>query len=269
MTGHPFELRKLQSSYLRGDDFKSTNEEGYPPLTELILSHDCYNFKQGVTLDVANWLVEHGADVNQRCLRWDKGPLWYLMLGYEGTRTELADIGLFLLSQGADIHHDMQEEPGKTLQWVYRSLLAHQDNLVEAFIKCGVDLNQDPGYGGLQPLESVLRQIKDLSRTQFLTELFLSHGVDPNQYFLSGKTPIEVALLQLQNIPVCDALLRHGADLNICNKDGMSLASVIAVAEETTGALNASWVETKTQFEKLILDRNLPDNFLSRSLNRL
>ena len=250
-----FPVLYAQTSEAPKGNLRAFDDQGNPPLVALVLQPP--SRVSGRTFRAFLDLVEDGADPGQPCLRWDKTPLWYLFNGWEGSRQEMALMVQWLLCHDADIDHDMQEEPGGPIGWVRRSVLQKQDAIAMAFI-ARINPDADPGPGHLPLVEALMCGVREHERIAPLVGACLDQGADPNRLFFSGKTALETALLHLEDVPLCERLLKAGASPRWPNAQGQTLFESMAQAEATSGLLSANWPEIRIAFERLQLEMELP-----------
>ncbi len=139
-------------------------------------------------LDAAQWLLDHGAQVDKpRLPGWDYTPLCLV------NSVPMAEL---LKKNGANVHAKLYGREVSILTYV--AYFAKSD-VVEWFLRQGLD----PQMKGDDGKPNLLFELKD-GRT---ATLLLDAGVDPHQVDKNGRTPLSEA----RSGEVAQALIDHGA----------------------------------------------------------
>ena len=196
----------------------------FPLLAALSLGH----------IGVAEFLAEHGGDVNARGTR--RRTQLYTLLSSSYLDGNKIRSMRFLLEHGAD--PNLKGEDGETPLHILfshlRESLSINDVLpvAQLLLKHGADPNLKGKYGET-PLQVLLSS--DFGRSYSIndvlpvTQLLLKHGADPNLESKFGEAPLHKLLFgHLHHrycstgdvLPVAQLLLKYSADPNSKSKDG-------------------------------------------------
>ena len=162
------------------------NAKGETPLILI-----CRNRNIDARLQIAQLLLEHGADPN------DQTPLHALF-------QSIVDLPLvqLLLKHGADPNR-LDHENNSVLIKVIESNCAQKEDLEKLLIEHGADVNQR--CGNWNPLSMAIRYSSKV-------KILLESGADPNVGKLNGDPPLHLA--RQWNREVISDLLAFGADPN-------------------------------------------------------
>uniref|UniRef100_A0A914D403 Uncharacterized protein n=1 Tax=Acrobeloides nanus TaxID=290746 RepID=A0A914D403_9BILA len=151
-------------------------------------------------------LLKHQADIELK----DKYGRTSLMIA---ASSQNINIVLYLLGQGADPNR--KDKIDKTALHYAASNLYDNTLFAELLLKHGADIEIQDKDGWTSLMEAVL--YKRISIVRYLLE----QGSDPNRKDNRDKTALHHAALNLKdNKLIVELLLKHGADINIQDKDG-------------------------------------------------
>ena len=213
---YKFDLNKIKDS------------EGKTPL-----SNACYNDN----IEVAKFLIEHGADVNS------KDRDWYTPL-YWACYKENIELVKLLLEQGADV--DSKNKKGETpLYWACKK---GNTEIVKLLLEHGADVNIKDKYVDTPLYWACVKNHTEVAK------VLIGHGADVNSENNYGVSPLSWACRN-NNIELVKFLIEHGADVNSKGED-----------EETP--LSQACIKSNIEVVKLLLEHgagkdldadNLPD----------
>lgn len=163
------------------------------------LLHAALQFRQ---YDIVEYLLDCGLDINFI----DHTFGTPLMAAISFNNQEFIDL---LLRRGAD---GSIEACGETALKI--AIKKKNMNVIKYLLDAGVPVNVlGPDHG------NELYRVNDIE----IATILLNHGVDPNNQFFNGETPL-VNAVRKNNIPLIKLLLDHKADPNIKLNNGDNLA---------------------------------------------
>lgn len=164
-------------------------------------------------LKLVQYLVEHGADVNQQSGYDDATPLD--KASYFG----FFEIVRYLVEHGADIN--ARNKDGKTP--LMHACERYRSDIVKYLVQHGANVNSKDKYGS-----SVLHMVAQIGPLETV-QLLVDHGADVNIQNNNGDSPLYFATLK-HDLNIMDYLLANGADINVKTTGGMTplhLASLL------------------------------------------
>ena len=217
---------------------------------------------QGGQVDIVQWLINRGADVNAQnkdgltslhfasSVSDDKiGRMCVDILVAAGAKVNVQDNRGNTPLMSATMNGNMeciealslnggdfsiQNDDGVTpLKYV---LLHIEDtfgknidgeNLAKSLLKNGADINETNDYG-----DTLLTQlIISGNRTQKVVDFLLNNGMDANKQNREGFTPLMISIIH--HADECfEKLVRHGVDLNIQNEQGINALMYAAMLKK-------------------------------------
>lgn len=190
----------------RGANVNAKDKIGRTPL--------CLALLRG-RIDVANLLIEHGAEMNaQECYKNGANLLYYASMG------GCINFVKLLLEQGAEVNvmeRNGLDEPNTPLFWAARMGYVE---IAKLLIEHGAEVNvQNKG-------RSPLRSASTWNRVE-IVKLLLEHGAEVNIEDEDKWTPLHCAATR-NHIEVVKLLLEHGANVNAQNKYGNTVFHLIS-----------------------------------------
>ena len=159
------------------------------------------------SLECIKYLVEKGADVNDRCVVNSTTAI------FEASTSEIAE---WLISQGAEI--DLISTGGRVpLDYACQGLY---EGVVGVLLKQGADPNFRPKTNHFHTMMqwamagTRTQQVSDVERCEQIISLLLAHGAEPNATNVFGSTALHEAC-SFGHVNIVRLLLEHGADPNI------------------------------------------------------
>lgn len=203
------------------------------------------------------YLVSNGVDINARYDVSKKTPLMDAVR-YPGN----LEVVKFMFNNGADI--SLRDRNGNTV--LLMAVFAQKLNVVEFLLANGADINSR-NNDGLAPLSIAEKQgfsamikllkkhgakldKKELYNIEFLSVFshpnknlakirkYLNDGANPNYKFIKGSTPL-INAVKKEKKDLIDLLLKHKADVNLCDNDGrvpLSYAHTVEIAQDLINA---------------------------------
>ena len=172
---------------------------------ETILYLSCLNYANLSTID---WLLEHGADPN---ITDKDGKTALDILLDEGAFEHVYDIIESLVFHGAIVHDANRLLTG--------SCISDKLDLAVKALELGADINNTE-WEGDTPLIFASRE-----GHLDIIDMLLDKGADVNATSIAGFTPLACACIS-SNLNVIKILVEHGADVNAVTNDGASILSL-------------------------------------------
>ena len=170
-------------------------------------------FTKQLMLDIAQILIEHGADVNAR--DESGGTVLFFVLG-DNTPVEVVK---FLLARGAD--PSLKDDYGTTV--LHEATAERLADLVALFLASGTDVNLRDTDRQAPLHEAVWQDNKEM------VELLLARGADIAAREKNGDTPLHIAAVNGYS-SLFDLLVSRGADPQAKNKQRLT---AVACARST------------------------------------
>lgn len=176
-----------------------------------------FHFAARVKFDVVEHLeafLRHGADPNLLD-KEGKTPLFHVVEN-EFLRTKIDEAIKIMIKSGSNVNS--QAKDGKTILMAALSRSNAKYSTIKLLIETGVAVKDKVDRRGWPAIYYALK------RTD-LTHLLISHGAALNHHCFSGVSLIESALIHLSecNFELVKLLITHGAESDICLKNGESL----------------------------------------------
>ena len=175
----------------------------------------------GGNLEIAQFLIAHGADVNARDVLIGSPLLW-------AARSDSLELAEFLMTKGADVNaRNFNDET--PLLWAVQ---VGNLKLIESLIAKGADVNAKTNSGFTPLLSSLIEDISVNNRevNLDLAELLVAKGADINARTNDGKTPLLLAITMTKSLgffldstikrEIVQFLIDKGADVNARANDG-------------------------------------------------
>ena len=175
----------------KGSNVNCIPEEPLPPLSY------CGMLPDETGIKFAQYLIKHGADIKQK----DKEPLFFAIL------KKKINLIKFMVNEGADLQKRDDRSP--------LFLAARKDYLdaIKVFLENGADINLVDVNN-----QNILYHCLWSKGTKVL-EYLCSQGIDVNQKFEKGLTPLHIAAYN-GSVDAIKILLEHGAQLEIQSDSG-------------------------------------------------
>ncbi|CAH0396015.1 unnamed protein product [Bemisia tabaci] len=234
--------QKFQDKMIRflvenGADVNAAAYDGRTPLCLLVKHHG--------TLDIMRYLIEKGANLNKGDHRRGSPLLWAFYVDSEGLRPEVAN---FLIEMGADVNQPLgyfgnSDDPLKTPLHVAKNI-----STIELLVEKGADINATDKWGntplhfahslhrakylvlkganvnainkeGNTPLHCVLNV--------YCAKFLIKMGADVDAKNSKGYTPLHFAV----NTSIAKILIRNGADFRARAENGKTVLHTVAEAD--------------------------------------
>jgi uncharacterized protein len=166
----------------------------------------CYAADVG-DLDEIQWLLDHGADINQVDIS-DTPLIFAAGRGY-------SEIVKYLVSRGADVNKGREKHRSALIQ----AICNHHPDLANWLIDQGADVTVTESSG-----DSVLHFAAQYGNAQ-IAERLIDKGADINAKGGYGRTPLYTTLIYRSHgfgdYSVAEVLLKKGADPNITTEESV------------------------------------------------
>ena len=169
--------------------------------------------------EIADYLLNHGADVNIRDNYGDTPLMWCSCV------TGSADIAELLLKHGADVN--IQNEVGVTA--LMHCCVEGFIDIVKLVLQYDADVNIRDNNGMTALMDSCRIKNADIN----IVELLLKHDADVDVQNNDGQTVLIIAIVQ-DHLDIAKLLLQHGANPNIHEDRGLTPL----IIETTNGHLD-------------------------------
>lgn len=184
---------------------ESKDDNGATPLLCASRRNSTTNTRQPGQLEVANFLIDRGANVNVL----DKNGITILRAAFGGSDRNLELIRK-LLEKGASVIN-----PTGGMSYLHQMVHSRDVEVASLLIQFGADVNaRDKGCYG-----TVLQMALTAGSNEGMVQLLLYQGTKVNQVFSYGNTELHLAVLKGYANSV-RWLLEHGANPNLKNDDG-------------------------------------------------
>lgn len=177
----------------------------------------------GNSPSVVKFLLSKGANPNAT------DGVGYTPLEWAGYNADGVTVANILLSAGAKVN--VQDKGGNTP--LHHAAFFGRPNLVKLLLERGANLRESNSSGNT-PLHSVASEenrghkFPTAEQKAAVIELLIARGADVNAKNANGATPLLVAVqAEVPKVEVVRSLRAHGADLNVTDKWGTSVNSIL------------------------------------------